>query len=267
MIRRDVGNDWWLIRQPEHARLAAELAEAWCAWPAAPPELHALLLFAIRHHDDGWSAWEMAPDVYPPLAAPRQFTEMEAATATRLWSASIATCGERSPWCGIWVSRHFQYLAGMGQAHRDEAEQRTLKQFLAEQRECERAWQHTPDVQQTPDAAGHIELGYRWVQFFDRASLWLCCAERTASERFRTPDGDEIVCIPVSANRLVVQCASREIQAVMLATEATIVPQAAYQTAAQLHDACRAARTGLLEWSLSPQAGGERRGERPHGRR
>ena len=57
MIRRDAGDDWLLISQVEHARIAAEIASAWGNDRFAAVPMHDLLVHAVRHHDDAWARY------------------------------------------------------------------------------------------------------------------------------------------------------------------------------------------------------------------
>lgn len=95
MIRRNQGNDWLLISQLEHARIAAELAEAWNDAELIHFPHRAELLSAVRHHDDGWAVWESKPTINDD-GEPREFTEMPMSVAMSIWIRSIDICANRS---------------------------------------------------------------------------------------------------------------------------------------------------------------------------
>lgn len=63
MIRRDWQGDWFLIPQPEHARLSGFLAGHWGAdgFPRAQPWED--LVFAAAEHDNGWIEWDRRPSL------------------------------------------------------------------------------------------------------------------------------------------------------------------------------------------------------------
>ena len=110
MIRRDDGDDWLLISQVEHARLAGEIAAAWgnSAVPALPhPEW---LISAVRDHDEGWRAWELAPRIDPSTGRPRDFTEMPIGDSLVIWRTSIERAVEMSDLGGFAVAGHFRAL-------------------------------------------------------------------------------------------------------------------------------------------------------------
>ncbi len=110
---------WILISQVDHAHLAAELAEAWGneEQPALPwPEI---LLPAIRDHDEGWREWERHPDIHPETHWPRNFTEMPATDAVRIWTQSIDICrrGRQSIVASVDEFRRFLTRKGMRLTH------------------------------------------------------------------------------------------------------------------------------------------------------
>jgi hypothetical protein len=197
MIRRDAGDDWLLISQVEHARIAAEMAEAWGNKQLAPLPMRDLLLHAIRHHDDGWAEWERAPRVNPDSGAPRDFLEMPIPDAAAIWGRSIEICAQRSPWCGLWVSRHFCHLAELAHNHReDRFDREAASAFLVAQQERQSHWrgQIGLDVERALETAG-----FEWLRWFDRLSLWLCCGERSLSETMLLPDGGAVRLAPRNA--------------------------------------------------------------------
>lgn len=90
MLVRDAGDDWLLITQGDHARLAAELAAA----VAKPPELPGGIVWAdvvdaIRHHDDGWFELDAQPDWDPERRRVRNFDEYSVLEATAIWRDSV----------------------------------------------------------------------------------------------------------------------------------------------------------------------------------
>jgi hypothetical protein len=204
MIRRDAGDDWLLISQVDHARIAAEIAEVWGNEQFASLPYQDLLVHAIRHHDDGWAAWEEAPTIDPETGAPRDFLEMPISDAAAIWTRSIEICLRRSPWCGLWVSRHFCHLAEFAHKHRDVRSDRdTASAFLAAQRELRLLWRRQIGIVANPEGLAASETaGYEWLRWFDRFSLWLCCAERSLPETLHLPDGGAVRLTARNANRI-----------------------------------------------------------------
>ncbi len=74
MLKTHIGNEVWLVHQPDHARLAGYLAAHW----EAPMNLRGRVLservthadairdeviLAIAEHDNGWWEWEAIPSI------------------------------------------------------------------------------------------------------------------------------------------------------------------------------------------------------------
>lgn len=90
MLVRDAGDDWLLITQGDHARLAADLAEAVAEPPALPGGIvWADVVDAIRHHDDGWFERDARPVWDPDRRRVRNFDEYSLPEATAIWRDSV----------------------------------------------------------------------------------------------------------------------------------------------------------------------------------
>lgn len=61
MLRAMDTTGWWLIRHPDHARLAGEFASHWGNRLFRAPEPRADVLEGIRRHDDGWATRDASP--------------------------------------------------------------------------------------------------------------------------------------------------------------------------------------------------------------
>ncbi len=85
-----------------------------------------------------------------------------------------------SPLGGVWVSRHFTALAE--HACESKGEDATavapLRRFLRDQAWSESRWLKAEKEFAGDDLDRVADTGFRYVQFFDRISLWLCMAER-----------------------------------------------------------------------------------------
>lgn len=138
---------------------------------AVPAEVLESLLAAIKHHDDGWAAWQASPKIDPQLSRPYGFTEMPPPEAQALWTASVDACAELGPLEAYVVASHFIALQddqdsdfGLWEPWLDEQDSRRSS-WLAE-------WKN-----QSPQAHTR-QLAERCVyllQTFDWLSLWLCC--------------------------------------------------------------------------------------------
>jgi hypothetical protein len=63
MLRMESETGWWLIRHPDHARLAGAFASAWGNELFRKPEPRERVLHGIATHDDGWAARDAHPAI------------------------------------------------------------------------------------------------------------------------------------------------------------------------------------------------------------
>lgn len=246
MIVRDSTAVWLLISQVEHARIAVEIAANWML-PAPLEALRPQFLMAVEHHDDGWREWEQAPTIDDD-GEPRDFMEMPMPVATGIWTASIDVAARSSPWCGLWISRHFCYLAELSLEHRDDPTDRAAAQaFLKDQFAAQRRWRADVDVQDVTA----IELaGLHALQFFDRVSLWLCCAERTAGQMFPDPSGGTTHWSPESAMSIRVAGDGFAADELSLSVPAVAIEQRSYADDADLQAAIAQGERTSVNWIL-----------------
>jgi hypothetical protein len=246
MIRREAlaGDEWLLISQIDHARLAGDLAAAWGAPPFAPLVPRDELLWAIYHHDDGWHAWEQSPDVDPKTGRPRSFTEMEIDDSLAIWGASIDPAFEVGPLEGYAVAGHFCALARRVAAWKSsDPRWPAVNDFLAHNdRLMNQARQHFPE-----EVASHAVT---WLQFFDALSLWLCCAPATEPDRAEPPGGPELTLSPLAAEAIRIAPWPFTVPAVNLEVPARAVPAHPYRDRAELASA--AAHTVRIRWDFLP---------------
>ncbi|HVX14501.1 MAG TPA: DUF3891 family protein [Pirellulales bacterium] len=255
MIRRLAGTERWvLISQVEHARLSGALAGAWGneSFPSLAP--HAEMVAAVACHDDGWSAWEISPKVDTQTGRPLDFTETPLTDSLAIWRESISRAEHFGPLAAYMVSGHFSALLERfsGRWKSDVALERLATGFIAEQaNERERwlaAWQRS-----TPQATGRIAAAdaVAWLQLFDAMSLWLCCAERSESEEFRSPCGTAFTFQPV-AGPYEVAVSPWPFRELRLALEVVgrSIPAARYANASDL--VTSPAEPVTLNWSLIP---------------
>lgn len=353
MIRRDDHDHWYLIPQIEHARLAAEVARHWGNDDTPPLPLAELLVQAVRHHDDGWHAWDYPQRSATPLAGkeridsdtgwPRSFIEMRMADSTAIWTRGIAAClqgdyshaevfarlshrdmtpglamvldavlsfrvpfdlldvseairretghdvppaevstlldqlrrdgvvrtvsesaigslfevsvpaGGRTVLPAIWVSRHFCWLAEKAREHRhdDPAELAACERFLSEQQQLQQEWQADLAGSQSDEQLRVLmDAGFRFVQFFDRISLWLCTAERTQPTEMEIPYGGTPRLIPHSPNEFTLEPFPLNVNRLTLTAPAWRIPARSYADDADLQLELRESDPEPLPWVL-----------------
>ena len=250
MIVRPTDSEYLLISQLDHARIAAEIARNW-RLPSELTDLSEVFLFAVEHHDDGWREWEEAPTIN--AGAPRNFMDMPMPVATGIWSASVDVAAANSPWGGLWVSGHFCHLAELAAAHRsDPTDRSSAEQFLSDQAIAQRGWRAALGVE--PDSAVEL-MGLHGVQFFDRLSLWLCCAELTTPQEFLDPAGDTTTWSPESADRIQISGSGFLASDLRLSVPTVSIPNRRYASDSELRAAMSAGVRGSLEWVLTTEVG------------
>jgi hypothetical protein len=193
MIRRDVGTDWLLITQADHAAVSARLA-AHVGGRRFPPvaDHRSSFLAAVAAHDDGWQVFDDAPTL-DLQGMPLDVFDAPRSVALPAWSASTeqatVTAG---PYAGLLVSLHSLSLsiraAGPGGfdlstargvfelnqfQHREIERQGHLREALGLPTDI--PLQH--GLAETGASAGDDRLTYhfRLLQAMDLISLCACC--------------------------------------------------------------------------------------------
>jgi hypothetical protein len=169
MIRRELefadGRYWLLVSQVEHAHVSGELVRHW------KTEFAPEVVEAIRHHDDGWAAWEAEPKIDPKAGAPYSFLEMPLAESLAIWDASIAAARKFGSLAGYIVAGHFYSLL----SESENAAAATAMAWLAAKRKVRTTWL---DEWVRADPAHTLEYAKQAQQMLlltDLFSLWLCC--------------------------------------------------------------------------------------------
>jgi len=111
MIRRVVGDNFFLISQIAHARLAAEIAARIGNSTFGAPLPRATTLAAVRLHDAGWPAHDDLPTINAN-GEPMDVFEMPLEAALPIWAASTDAAVIADPYAGLLVSLHGLALAG-----------------------------------------------------------------------------------------------------------------------------------------------------------
>ncbi len=176
-----------LIRQTDHAVLAADLARHWGNASFAAPFPRDPVVFAAEHHDDGWSIWEAAPRVDPTTRRPYQFTALPIAEHVGFYRSGIESVVARDPYAGLLTAMH---LAGLYQLRYGtdrhiqprslpEDEERLKRRFVDELSQQQQALRQDLPRQGVPAAwleERRLWCNYKLLQVYDRLSLYFCVA-------------------------------------------------------------------------------------------
>lgn len=214
MIRRDVTADdgspaWLLISQLAHARLAADLADAWDDAVRPLVEPRNVFVETVRRHDDGWLVWEQRPEVHD--GTPRDFMEMPLDESLAIWRRSIAVASVLGPASGVIVGGHFRHLLERTfQKHESRNDwpvdfEYLAEEFLAEQDAHRADYLAVCPSERRAAAEAVLDRGLHLLQMFDFASLWLCCARRTEPQVMTGPDDETYVFTPQEAGIIEVE--------------------------------------------------------------
>jgi len=214
MIRRDTmtydgAPAWLLISQLAHARLSADLAEAWDDDLRPLIEPRGSFVETVRRHDDGWLVWEQRPEVYG--GKPRDFMEMPLDESLAIWRRCIAVAGIIGPASAVIVGGHFRSLLEKTMLKHEARHDWPLdfehlaEEFVAEQDAHRAEYLRGCVADRRSNAEAGVDRGLHLLQLFDFASLWLCCAERSEPQTMTGPDGEDYVFTPHDAENVVVE--------------------------------------------------------------
>lgn len=159
-----------------------------------------------------------------------------------------------SPWPGLWVSRHFTHLAELARQHpnRSERDRTALDSFLSDQHALQAAWRDSGRLEGADEAGvqSSEERGYRWLQFFDRLSLWLCCAERNLTEQMARPDDSGIHFTPLKSGEIAVEPYPFNNTELTVSVSARRIAAKSFESDEALSAALAAAVPTQLQWSF-----------------
>ena len=111
MIRKRVGDEFWLITQPDHARLAGAIARAIGNRSYAKPT-RAAAYDAVDRHDDGWAAHDAQPTL-DDRGQPTDVFDTLRAIEHAAWLASADLAAAADPYVGLLVALHSLSLSAL----------------------------------------------------------------------------------------------------------------------------------------------------------
>jgi hypothetical protein len=111
MLRRDDGEDWLVITQPEHAALSGRLAQAW----AALPEPRAETLLAAYEHDNGHARTDANGHWNPTTGEVQDFRSAPPETRAAIAQRGVERLAAESPYAALLVAIHFGQHEAKGQ--------------------------------------------------------------------------------------------------------------------------------------------------------
>lgn len=192
MIVRLDGDDWLLIRQADHAAMAADVLTHWCAddLPARPTR--EILLRATREHDCGWAEEDDAPTLNPATGDPWDFIQLPLARRQAVWGRALLLLDD-TPHVAALVAHHA--LTAYARFEGDPAWRDFFRTLSGERdRRVAELSAHTTDV--TFDS---FLRDYALLRMADLVSLALCHGwpDRFEFDHYRcVPDGATLTITP-----------------------------------------------------------------------
>lgn len=139
MFRRREGDQFVLVTQVAHARLAAVLAEHVGNRRWATPQPREGTLMGIEMHDAGWPMHDEAATINPD-GLPTHAFEMRWQTVLPIWAESTRRAAAADPYAGLLVSLHGLALSAFmfkQDAHRPAHQTFAINKFQHEQIEIQ----------------------------------------------------------------------------------------------------------------------------------
>ncbi len=192
MLRMESETGWWLIRHPDHARLAGAFAAAWGNDRFRKPEPRERVLHGIATHDDGWAERDAHPSITregKPSAFSSElvgkysaFEEIDLEEYLAVRDRAVRIIAEKDPYAGLLIAMHTYNLLT---AHADRSTIGPeglvlLDAFLERQRAYQAELRSSIAADGTLTAVEKSEQGilehFRLLQACDNLSLLTCVA-------------------------------------------------------------------------------------------
>ena len=272
MIRRQVGDEFFLIAQHDHAILSGKLAEHFGNASFARPAPWESVVMAVRMHDCGWPLHDDQPTLNAH-GLPLDVFESPRPIALKVWTASAERTAAIDPYAGLLVSMHSLSLsipaASSDAAHREPFDASHLTERFAinkfQHREVERQEQlrrrlglrtdlpltHGLAEPHACDEDDQLAFNFRLLQAMDLLSLCLCCTDppvRKSQDVFAVPSGQSVH-LKMSrdaSGASTVDPWPFDIERIDLAVPVRRIPAGAFRDQTDLHEALKIARVDEL---------------------
>jgi hypothetical protein len=204
MIRRDVGHEYWLFEQHDHALLAGDMARK-VGGQFLTFEPLAASIAAVDLHDCGWPVHDQAPTLNPK-GQPLDVFETPRHIGLPIWEASARQAAEHDPYTGLLVSLHSLSLSVLAASHASSKQkheqfnledartrfeinrfqhgQTELQEQLRKQLQLSTGIPMRMGLAETANNLREQQLvhNFRLLQAMDQLSLSICCTEPPGSQ-------------------------------------------------------------------------------------
>lgn len=200
MIIQEQGDQLILIRQTDHAVLAGFLARALGNKVFSRPEPFESFCLAAAEHDNGWSEWEMLPELDLKAFAPYNFMSIPTEEHIALYQRGIERVVRADRYAGLLVSMHCTGLydrtratiPGFSAKYVKSSESHLVTDFLQrlrlQQLRLKVDLRADPLLKEYADEAT-LQANLQRLEALDRLSLYFCLAPL---------DGSTIDAVPVN---------------------------------------------------------------------
>src|SRR5271155_3610083 len=106
MIIQDQGQQLAVIRQTDHAILAGFFAREWGNELFTRPEPFGSFKLAVAEHDNGWSEWELNPQIDDATFAPYSFMSIPTAEHIEIYKRGIDRIVQADQYAGLLTTMH-----------------------------------------------------------------------------------------------------------------------------------------------------------------
>jgi Protein of unknown function (DUF3891) len=100
------GDHLLVIRQTDHAFLAAFFAREWGNEKFTKPQPNVSFCLAVAEHDNGWSGWELQPTLDPKTQLPYSFMSIPTETHIALYRRGIERLVKADHYAGLLAVMH-----------------------------------------------------------------------------------------------------------------------------------------------------------------
>jgi hypothetical protein len=191
MIRRHVGDEFWLITQDDHAQISGHFAAA-IGNDLFSPLSSTPAILGIALHDCGWPLHDDQP-ILNDENLPLDVFETPRDIALKIWEASAENAVRRDNYAGLLVSLHSLglsvYVAGLSSTltdprnlfemnrfqHKMVELQESLRQRLGMKND--RPLKHGLSMDARDPREQKLLFDFRWLAALDRLSLAICCTQ------------------------------------------------------------------------------------------
>jgi len=104
--RTSLGESLLVIRQTDHAFLAAFFAREWGNERFSKPQPNASFCLAVAEHDNGWGDWELKPTLDPKTNLPYSFMSIPTESHIALYQRGIERLVKVDHYAGLLVVMH-----------------------------------------------------------------------------------------------------------------------------------------------------------------